>query len=85
MIPEFEREVIGDTHNDAEKVVFEVVDGNFSSVVTMAARGNEFESHLIFILDEIFHGRGDFVVKDVLAWGDASSVQPEHEGRVSTH
>jgi hypothetical protein len=82
-IPEFEGEIIGNTRKDAEKIGFEVVDGNFSGIAAMAARGNEFKSHLLFILDEIFHGRGDFVVQDKLAWSDSSMVQPEHEGRVS--
>ena len=72
-IPEI-GEIIGDTRKDAEKVGFEVVDGNFSGIAAMAARGNEFKSHLVFILDEIFHGSGDFVVKDVLVWEDSSTV-----------
>jgi hypothetical protein len=74
VIPEFEGEIIGDIRKDAEKVGFEVADGDFSGIATMAIGGDEFKGHLVIILDEIFHGRGDFVVKDVFAWGDSSTV-----------
>ena len=53
---------------------FEVADGDFSGIATMAVGGDEFKGHLVIILDEIFHGRGDFVVRDVFAWGDSSTV-----------
>ena len=37
---------------------------------------------MVFVVDEVFHGLGDFVVQDVFARLDAGTVETAHEGSV---
>ena len=63
-------------------MTFEVMDGNFSSIAMMAARGASTYLRWYLSWISVFHGLGDFIVQNVFSWLDAGMVETEHEVRV---
>jgi hypothetical protein len=68
-VPKTGRESGGDTCENTEEVRFEVPDGHFGCIATVATRGDKLDFKLVGILDVIFHVEGDFIIEDVFAGG----------------
>ncbi len=57
----------------------EILYGDFRCVPAVAAWGDEFHCHLVFILDNCFHCVRYFVVKDVFLWHNPCVLQACHQ------
>ena len=71
-----EGKVTGEAHKYTDEVVFEVLGGNFCSIVPVTSRGNKFIFEVVAIVDVVFYLCRDFIVEDVLLGGKSSLVEP---------
>ena len=62
----------------------EILYGNFRCVPAVAAWGDEFHSHLVFVFDNCFHCFRYFVVKDVFLWHNPGMLQACHQHSISS-
>ena len=61
------------------------MDCNFRCIVPVATWWCQFALHVVFVVNEVFHGLRDFVVQDVFAQLDAGTVETAHEGSVDAN
>jgi hypothetical protein len=84
-VPELEREAVSGASQYAEEVTFEVADGNFCSISTVAPRWYEFILKMVVVTDVGLHLVGDFVVENVLLGIEASMAEEGDDGIIRTH
>ncbi len=62
-----------------QEMGLEILNGNFRCVPLVAARRDKFHCHLVFVLDDYFHGFRHLVVTDVFRWYYSSLLQACHQ------
>jgi hypothetical protein len=66
-------------------VGFEITDGDFGGVASVATVGHELKCKLVLIANVVLHVGRDFIVDDMLDRSDTSAEETKDEGIVSSY